>query len=118
LLRSEQDRYSALAFSLNSTSGTQHVVRMPTEPVLPESELRARVLQRIDDGRLPLAVSTHIDAGYGAGAQCDLCDQSIASDKIEYDVTDPRGGRRLHFHLACHLAWQRECARRLAPNAE
>jgi hypothetical protein len=89
---------------------------MPTEPVLPESELRARVLQRIEDGRLPLAVSTHIDAGYGAGAQCDLCDQSIASDKIEYDVTDPRGGR-LHFHLACHLAWQRECARRLAANA-
>jgi hypothetical protein len=87
---------------------------MPTEPVLPESELRARVLQCIDDGRLPLVLSTHIDAGYGSGARCDLCDQPIAPDKIEYDVTDPGGGRRLHFHFACHLAWQRECARRLA----
>jgi hypothetical protein len=42
----------------------------------------------------------------------------IASDKIEYDVTDPRGGRRLHFHFACHSAAQRECARRLAANTE
>jgi hypothetical protein len=36
---------------------------MPTEPVLPESEPRCRALQRIEDGRLPLVLSTHIDAG-------------------------------------------------------
>jgi hypothetical protein len=86
---------------------------MPTEPVLPESELRARVLQRIDDGRLPLVLATHIDAGYGAGVLCDLCDLPIAADKVEYDVTPPGSGTRLHFHIACHLAWQRECALRL-----
>ena len=113
-----EDSRSALAFRLNSTGDSQHVACMPTNPVLPESELHARVLQRIDDGRLPLSMSTLIDAGYGTAARCDLCDQAIASDKIEYDVTDPRGGRRLHFHLACHLAWQRECARRLSALAE
>lgn len=86
---------------------------MPTEPVLPESELRSRAVQRIEDGRLPLMLSTRIDAGYGAEDQCDLCDQRIAADKVEYDVTDPDSGKRLHFHIACHLAWQRECALRL-----
>jgi len=86
---------------------------MPTEPVLPESELRYRVLQRVENGRLPLMLSTHIDAGYGAGDRCDLCDQPIAADKVEYDVTDPHSGKRLHFHIVCHLAWQRECALRL-----
>ena len=86
---------------------------MPTEPVLPESELRACVLQRIEDGRLPVMLSTRIDAGYGAGDWCDLCDQLIAADKVEYDVTEPDSGKRLHFHIACHMAWQRECALRL-----
>ena len=86
---------------------------MPTEPVLPEAELRSLAVERIEDGRLPLALSTRIDAGYGAGGTCVLCDQTISSEKIEYDVVDPRTKRRLSFHLACHLAWQRECALRL-----
>jgi hypothetical protein len=87
---------------------------MPHEPVLSKSELRSRVLQRIEDGRLPLLLSDTIDAGYGTGAPCDLCEQPISVDKIEYDVTDPRNGNHLHFHFACHSAWQRECARRIA----
>jgi hypothetical protein len=86
---------------------------MPTELVLPMNELHTRALKRIADGRLPLALSTGIDAGYGAGVQCDLCDQPIAADKAEYDVTDHGSGKSLHFHRACHLAWQRECAQRL-----
>ena len=86
---------------------------MPTEPVLPMSELHARVLKRIDDGRLPIATSTRVDARYGAGDKCDLCDLPITEHKIEYDVTDQGSGKSLHFHLACHTAWQRECAHRL-----
>jgi len=87
---------------------------MPTEPVLAESELRSRVLERIEDGRLPVVLSTTIYAGYGLEVECDLCDQPIACDKVEYDVTDPRADKWLHFHFACHSAWQRECALRLA----
>jgi len=85
----------------------------PTAPVLPESELRSRAIDRIEDGRLPVVLSTHIDAGYGAGDRCDLCDQAIAADKVEYDVTNTDSGKRLYFHIACHFAWQRECALRL-----
>ena len=86
---------------------------MHTEPVLPQAELRSRAIERIENGRLPLAISTHIDAGYGAGSTCVLCDQTISREKIEYDVIDPRTDRSLSFHLACHLEWQRECALRL-----
>jgi hypothetical protein len=78
---------------------------------LPESELRSRVLQHIQNGKLPTVFSTVIYASYGQGIDCDLCDQPIAVNKIEYDVADPRDDKlRLHFHLACHVAWQRECA--------
>jgi len=86
---------------------------MPSEPVLPESELRARVLQYIEDGRLPVVLSTTMYAGWGRDVQCDLCNQPIAGDQTEYDVTDPRGGTWLHFHVECHSVWQRECALRL-----
>jgi len=86
---------------------------MPAEPVLPESELRSRAQQCIEDGRLPLMLSTHIYAGDGTGELCELCDRPIAADKIEYDITDPDSGKTLHFHIACHFEWQRECARRL-----
>ena len=86
---------------------------MPTEPVLPESELRLRAIERIDDGRLPCVFATRIDAGYGTGVVCNLCDQAIAPDKIEYDITEPKNGRCMHFHFACHAVWQRECGRRL-----
>jgi hypothetical protein len=62
------------------------------------------------DGRLPVLLSTSVYAGYGEGRECDLCDQPIADGKIEYVVPVARDGRRLHFHFACHTAWQRECA--------
>jgi hypothetical protein len=44
---------------------------------------------------------------------CPVRSTDLAADKIEYDVTDPVRGKRLHFHIGCHLAWQRECALRL-----
>jgi len=86
---------------------------MTTNPMLPECELHSRVQQRIEEGRLPVAVSNNIYAGYGQEVQCDLCDQPITPDSVEYDVDDPRGGKCMHFHSACHSAWQQECALRL-----
>src|SRR5215469_5801598 len=82
---------------------------MTTEPVLHESELRARVIQRLEDGRLPVVLPTRINAAYGTRMPCDLCDRPIAANEVEYEVTDPGSGKRLHFHIACHYAWRREC---------
>ncbi len=70
---------------------------MPFEPVLPESELRSRASQRIEGGRLPLVLATRIDAGYGEGVRCDLCDKLIARDKVEYDSPPPEAANGCTF---------------------
>jgi len=56
-----------------------------------------------------------MDAGYGSGAVCRLCEQPIDHDHIGYEVTDARDGSSLLFHLTCHRAWQLECADKALP---
>jgi len=86
---------------------------MPEEPVLSERELRARVIRRMEDGWLPIALPTRINARYGSAARCALCDQPIAAHKLEYQINDARTGKQLYFHVyfhvACHSIRQREC---------
>jgi hypothetical protein len=85
---------------------------MPTESQIPERELLLRVRQRIDDGRLPVAMPSSICSGYGTGADlCQVCDQQITAYQVMYEVSDPR---RLLFHLGCYEVWHRECAKRIA----
>ena len=84
---------------------------MPTETVLPESELRALVRWRIEGGRLPLLRPGQISAGYGRSNACSVCDLPIEQTKIEYEVQTPDTLRRLIFHFTCFVIWQRECSR-------
>jgi hypothetical protein len=84
-----------------------------TEAVLPDGELRSRVRQRINDGRLPMAFITLINAGFGVGQACPVCDRPVTHDKVAYEIVDPRNANRLTFHFACHVFWQCECARRV-----
>jgi hypothetical protein len=87
---------------------------MPTESQIPESELLLRVQQRINDRRLPVVMSSQISAGYGTGRDvCQVCDESIPENKVQYEVGDPRNGNPLMFHFACYVVWQLECARRI-----
>jgi hypothetical protein len=83
---------------------------MPTGTVLPESELRALARWRIDAGRLPLMRPDQIIAGYGRANTCCVCNQLIEPTKIEYEVETPDKLRRLIFHFACYVIWQRECS--------
>ena len=83
--------------------------------MLPEKALRLRVLQRLADGRLPVMLSPSIYAGYGRRDSCEVCELPIEPEEVQYDVIEPSGTEgRLHFHLACHSAWQGECACRAA----
>ena len=85
---------------------------MPTEPMFQESELLPRVQQRIDDGRLPVATSELISAGYGTGMDvCRVCDLAICAGQAMYEIDDPRNSDPLAFHFACYVLWQRECTR-------
>ena len=88
---------------------------LPTEPRIPEGELRACVARLIDGGRLPLTVPPQVSAGYGAGdTLCDVCDHSVEAHDVAYEVVDPATGNRLMFHFGCYVAWQRECTARLS----
>jgi hypothetical protein len=97
---------------------------MCTEATLLESELRLRVQRRVEDGRLPVLLVSHLDASYGSGNVCCVCDQPITCDDVEYDIVDSRNTNCLSFHFSCHVIWQRECAHRAAhvncakPNVE
>lgn len=82
---------------------------MPTESQL-RDELRRRVRQYLERGRLPMLVPEEVAAGYGSGRMCAACDEPITSTQVEYEVDDCRGGVRLRFHLNCHSAWRLECA--------
>ena len=87
---------------------------MPTESRIPQSELLVRVQQRINDRRLPLVLSSQISAGYGTGRHvCQVCDESIPENLVQYEVGDPRNGNPLMFHFACYVVWQLECVRRI-----
>lgn len=86
---------------------------MPTESQLGDPRLRSHVRQLIDNGQLPIIVPKRIFGGYGSGHACVACDQAITTTQVEYEVEDERDGRRLRFHLGCHVVWQLECAARL-----
>ena len=87
---------------------------MPTESRIPQSDLLVRVQQRINDRRLPLVLSSQISAGYGTGRHvCQVCDESIPENLVQYEVGDPRNGNPLMFHFACYVVWQLECVRRI-----
>ncbi len=83
---------------------------MGTEPQrADEAALRVSVRQRIERGRLPLARSSQVAAGYGCGHICAVCDRPITARQAEYEVEDAETGTRLRFHSECHAVWQLEC---------
>jgi len=71
----------------------------------------------MDAGDLPIIASKNIRAGYGSTHLCSVCGLRIAPAQVEYDVTDPRTGKDLMFHLACHALWQLECLQWLREHA-
>lgn len=91
---------------------------MPFGPRMSDESLRSMAHERIADGRLPVIFPPSMQAGYGSGTTCRLCEQPIESRQVEYEVTDP-DGRPMFLHLVCHANWQLECrAWKLARTAE
>lgn len=82
---------------------------MPRGCPMSDDDLRLIARAGIDDGRFPMTISHCVQARYGSGIRCHLCERPIERHHIEYDVSDPRDGHSLPFHLACHGIWQLEC---------
>jgi hypothetical protein len=84
--------------------------------LLSENVLRSRIAQRLENGQLPVAITTELYAGHGTGRLCCICDQEILSEHVEYEVRDPRDKTSsLCFHIRCHNMWQLESLRRTEP---
>ena len=82
---------------------------MSIESKLRHTELRSRVRQRIENGRLPMMVPESILGGYGSGQLCVACDQPITNTQVEFAVAQSRDRARFCFHLGCHAVWRAEC---------
>lgn len=78
---------------------------------LRDGALWLRVRERIKDGRLPVMIPMRVDARYGTGHICVVCDQPVTSAQVEYELDDYRDSKRLCFHLDCHTIWRMECER-------
>jgi hypothetical protein len=61
---------------------------------------------------LPVMLVTALQAGYGSGQRCAVCDYFIAQSQVEYEVAIPQSGT-VALHLTCFALWQLECADRL-----
>jgi hypothetical protein len=90
---------------------------MSPELRIPASELRLRVRQRLDDGRLLVTTPASVIAGYGRGKGadvCRVCDEEITESQVLYDFRYPHSTTQLTLHLICYTTWQQECAQRVA----
>ena len=83
---------------------------MPSDQI--EQDLERRAHQRIIEGRLPSPSHHRTWGGRGSSEPCALCDVTIRSDEVEYEIeTRHTSGVRLYrFHFLCHDAWQNACA--------
>lgn len=86
---------------------------MPYGPYAPEARLRRVAAARIADERLPLILAAIIRPRHGSDEICQVCGRQIDRYRVEYQVTDPRDGCELAFHLMCYRIWQAECQRML-----
>ena len=75
---------------------------------------RARVLDSIASGRLPLDPPRKMYAGYGDGRACSGCGGPIERTHVEYESIY-ENGRAYHLHLACAGVWDVQRQRRHPP---
>ena len=77
-----------------------------------ELELKALAADRIKRNLLPSRLTRTVWAGQGSGEPCALCDRTIDSTEMEYELDAPlaRTNGVVRLHLRCHALWQLELA--------
>jgi hypothetical protein len=70
------------------------------------THLASLVADKIRSGVLPLPLGSpeKYFAGKGTGQFCDLCEQAITADQLEYELDIV--GRTLRFHQECLDMWR------------
>jgi hypothetical protein len=90
----------------NARNWKPQVEAMPSDRI--EQDLERRAHDRITEGRLPCPSHYRTWGGRGSNEPCALCDVTIRSDEVEYEIeTRNASGVQLYrFHFLCHDAWQ------------
>jgi hypothetical protein len=70
--------------------------------------LRQRARELLKLGALPTDEPSTLLGGNGEGQNCSLCGCPVESSEMEFEFSV--GTTVYRFHLACHTAWQSECA--------
>lgn len=83
--------------------------------------LRATIRLRLATGALFQVDGRRAWASQGVGRACAVCDQSITTAQVEYEVSSAIGGASLGAHLRCYMLWKEESEappRRLADRSQ
>jgi hypothetical protein len=72
-----------------------------------DAELKRIVTEKRRLGRLPQIPTPRAWAGNGSGELCSLCESTIDTGEIEYEVEWQHGTdkRMLRFHELCYRLW-------------
>jgi hypothetical protein len=70
------------------------------------ASLRDVIRRKLYGGALPTTPPRDkIYAGYGSGATCDACGETIRRAQIEYELNYPDAHRTFRLHLGCAGLW-------------
>jgi hypothetical protein len=68
--------------------------------------LRDVILPKLDDGTLPTQAPNKVHSGYGSGATCGACGDTILRVQVEYELNYPDERRTVRLHLGCARLWE------------
>jgi hypothetical protein len=75
--------------------------------IMEKDEIRVRIHEMIQTGRVPCATDDQVWAGRSIGTHCAACVEPIASSDMEFEVLV--GTTTLRFHRSCYAIWREEC---------
>ncbi len=76
-----------------------------------EAEVRQKVLERLEEGKLPRQPPSRLWGGPGVDAPCSVCDRPVRKAEMEFEVQFARDGSAPHFdvfhvHTRCYAVWE------------
>lgn len=76
-----------------------------------ETTIREKVVQRLQEGKLPRQPPDRLWGGPGVSAPCAVCDRPVKAEEMEFEVQYARDGGAPHFdvfhvHTRCYAVWE------------
>jgi hypothetical protein len=77
-----------------------------------QAAIRERINDMLTGGQLPRRAASRINAAYGDGRRCHICEEATAPSDVTYELHVNAAGelRSIFLHFACFDLWERERA--------